>query len=129
MKLEWKQIIAAWVLGVLLGSFGTLRCAQFGFHGPWGNPEKFRKHMMDKFTRKLSLTSDQQQKVSVILDETRVKLDALRQESRPKFEAIRNSSKEEIRKILTPEQIGKFEIMSAEMDAKFKKRHGGPRHQ
>ncbi len=121
MKLDWKQIVIAFVLGVFLGVLGTVRCLPFGFHSHWGNPKEFHRHLMQEFTSKLKLTSDQREKVSVILENTRAKVNALREEVHPKFQEIRNSSRIEIRKILTPDQQKKFDAMSAEMDARFEK--------
>ena len=122
MKPDWKQMIVVLIFGIVLGVLGTLRCMPFGFHGAWGNPEKFHQHMMAEFTSKLKLTSDQQQKVSAVLDESRVKISALREEVHPKFEAIRNVSKAEIRKLLTSEQQEKFDQLEAKWESTWKKK-------
>lgn len=129
MKLEWKQVVIALILGVALGTFGALRYTQSDFHAGWKNPEKFHQRIMERFTSKLKLTSDQQQKMSEILESTRSRMDALRQEAFPKFRQIRESSKAEIRALLTPEQQIKFDAMAAEREARFEKRRGGRRFQ
>ena len=121
MKLDWKQIIVALILGIVLGALGTLRCMPFGSHGFLKNPEKMHRHMMEQFTSKLRLTPDQQQKISAILDDTRTKISLLRGEVHPKFEEIRNISKTQIRELLTSDQQKKFDVMSAEMDVRFRK--------
>lgn len=123
MKLAWKQIIAAFVLGAVLGVLGAMRCMPFGLHGWKQNPEKFQHRLMEKFTSRLGLNSEQQQKVSVILQDTRAKMEALREEIHPRFREIRDSAKSRIRELLTPDQQAKFDVMAAEMDARFAKRH------
>ena len=124
MKLNWKQISVALVLGAILGALGTTQCPLFGPHGFGRNPEKMHHHMMAQFTSKLQLTPDQQQKVSAILEDTRTRITALRGETRPKFEAIRASTKARIRELLTPEQQKKFDLMTAKMEARMEKRRG-----
>ena len=123
MKMEWRQIAVAFVLGAFLGAFGVLKCMPFGLHGMWKNPEKFQQHMMQQFTSKLQLSAEQQQKISGILETTRAKIDTLRKETHPRFEEIRNATKDEIRVLLTSEQQKKFDVMNAEMETRFKK-HG-----
>ena len=124
MKSDWKLTVIVFTIGVILGTSLTSRCASLGAHG-WGekDPAKFHRQMMSQFTSKLKLTPDQQEKVSAILENTRAKISALREEIHPKFEEIRNSSKVEIRKLLTPDQQAKFDVMSAQMEARFEKRH------
>ncbi len=121
MKLDWKQVIVAFVLGAALGTAVTTRCAPFGSHGAWKNPEKFHERMMQQFASKLQLTPDQQQKVSTLLDDARAQIDALRKEIHPKFEAVRNASRTRIRQLLTSDQQKKFDQMSAELDARMEK--------
>ena len=118
MKLDWRQIIAALVVGLIVGSLGTLRCERSEFRGAWKNPRAFQKHMMEHFTDKLKLTPGQKEKVSAILNDARSKIDVLRQEVRPRFEEVRNSSRAEILKLLMPEQRKKFDEMTAQRDAR-----------
>ena len=112
MKLHWKQITAAFFLGVALGAGALAR-----------NPEKFRHEMLHKFTTKLELTPDQQTQVGEALENARLKMDALRQDFRPKFEEIRQTSRLEIRKLLIPGQQTKFDKMQAEWQSRREKKH------
>ena len=123
MKSTWSQIVIALILGVAIGTLGTLRFMPYGHHGLWKNPEKMHQRIMNEFTSKLKLTPDQQQKVSTILDDTRSKIGALRQEVHPRFEGIRNTSRVQIRELLTADQQKQFDVMSAEMDARRAKEH------
>ena len=124
MKTDWKPAIVALAIGIIIGAVGHMRCLPLMGHGEWKNPEKMHQHIMKEFTSKLNLTTDQQQKVSVILDDTRAKISALRQEVRPRFENIRNASKAQIRELLTPGQQEKFDAMTAKMEARMEKRRG-----
>ncbi len=124
MKLEWKQTTIVLVLGVALGVVGTLRFLPAGtHHGQWKNPEGFHNRLMNRFTSKLQLTPDQQQKISSILEQTHSKMTAMREEIGPKFREIKNSARASIREILTAEQQKKFDVMNAEKDRRFKRRH------
>ena len=125
MKYAWRQIAVGFLLGALVGGIaGNQSCAP-PFHRPWsGAREHTQAKMLAKFNAKLNLSSEQQQKVSVILQQKRGRIDALRGEMRPKFEEIRNSTRSEIRQILTPEQQAKFDAMIAEREAR-KKQSGG----
>ena len=120
MKLAWKPIIVAFVLGVAISVFVGRWCAPFAFHR-WGGRGQFQHQMLKRFTAKLKLTPDQQQRVAAILEDKRTKIDALRAEMRPKFEEIRNGTRTEIRQVLTPEQQQKFDVMDAEFDARMKR--------
>ncbi len=119
MKLAWKQIVVAFLVGALLGTAGSQWCAPFHGYG-WGS-EHSQKRMLDRFNSRLKLTPDQRQKVAAILEAKRSKMGALRAEVHPKFEEIRNSTRAEIRQLLTPEQQKKFDVMNAEHDARAKR--------
>ena len=123
MKLAWKQIITAFLLGAALMALGTHACPFY--RRPWGEGKHFQERMLKRFDRKLNLSSDQEERLALILEQKRGKIDALRKEIRPKFEEIRNMTRTEIRQILTPEQQTKFDKMSAEWEeraGKFRNR-------
>lgn len=125
MKLDWKPIAVALVLGIVVGAFAVTRGLPRDWCGGWKNPQKARQHMMQQFTSKLNLTSDQQQKISVIFEEARAKMNALREEMRPKFQEIRTTTKAQIRALLTPDQQARFDKMNAEREARMQKHHPG----
>ena len=64
--------------------------------------------MMEKISRDLDLSSDQEKQVSEIFREQREKLRSLRDEIHPKFESVRRETQQRIEAILTPAQIEKF---------------------
>ena len=119
MKLAWKQIVIAFLLGAAVTALGTHACPFY--RRPWERGKHFQERMLERFDAKLHLTPDQKERLALILEQKRGKIDALRSEVRPKFEEIRKTTRVEIRQILTPEQKTKFDAMSAEWEARAEK--------
>ena len=68
MKLDWKQITAAFALGLILGPVIAFKCGLMPPFRP--GPERFKTHLLNKMSSKLNLDADQKQKVSAIIEET-----------------------------------------------------------
>ena len=122
MKLAWKQVTLAFVIGTGMGAAATWAYAPRMFHPHWGSVQ-FQQHMLEQFSSKLRLTPDQRQHVAAILEAKREKMDALRAEIRPRFEALRTSTSAEIRQFLTPEQQTRFDVMESEWKTKRERFH------
>ena len=120
MKPDWKQIIVAFAVGVMMGIVGTRWCAHCHFHQRRDSGQ-FQTRLLQRFSSKLHLTSEQQTQVAAILEAKRQKIDTLRAEIRPKFEEIRTATRTEIRQLLIPEQQQKFDVMNAQFEAKRKR--------
>ena len=74
--------------------------------------------LIGKMNEEVGLTSDQQEKIRKILDETsekykqiRVENDPLVKPFEPRFNAVRQESRDRIRTLLTSEQLPKYEEM------------------
>ena len=119
MKLAWKQVIAAFALGAAAGVFGNRSCAPL--HGHRGDRAHFQQEMLEQFSKQLTLTTDQRQRVAEILQSKQARIEALRSEIHPKFDEIRNTTRSEIRQLLTPEQQQKFDVMDAAFEARAKR--------
>ena len=118
MKPAWKQMLTAFVLGLLVGTVG----GWYGLQHHWRHlrdPGTFYSRMLDQFTRQLQLTPEQRTQVAKLLDDKRQHVDALRAQVRPQFEAIRNESKTQIRALLTPGQRRKFDVLQAAWEARW----------
>ncbi len=115
MKSPFKQVVASFLIGGLVGWFAATRSFEAPTHGKKG-------HLIEKFSRELKLTPVQKEQVRAILEAKRAQFKALREEMRPKFEEIRVSSRSEIEKILTPDQIPAFKKMEADWQAYREKR-------
>ncbi len=120
MKLAWKQIAVAFVLGAVAAFAGVRYLGPHFFHRGAGD-RHFQERLLQQFTAKLHSSPDQRAKVAAILEAKRQKIDALRADIRPKFEEIRTSTRTEIRQLLSPEQQQKFDVMDAKFEARAKR--------
>ena len=73
-------------------------------HHKRGNP-------VERLTRTLDLTPDQQAKIQPIFDQAKPQVTAVRQEAMQKIKAIRENTQAQIRPILTPAQQQKFDAL------------------
>ena len=110
------------LLGALAGAFGT------GFYIKEhveefleGGPPK--EKIMQKLTRDLDLTSEQQKKIEPILEEAHKKLSALRRNSLPEMRKIREDSFALIKKQLNEDQRKKLQDLENRLD-KHRPPHG-----
>ena len=115
-------IVLVFALGVLFGVLGSgmyfkQRVEHFRESGPLTRKEL----LMKRLTRRLDLTSQQQEKITVIFEEMREQLFNLRTKHKPDLERIREEGHARIKAILTAEQKIQFD----EMMAKVKKRMRG----
>ena len=73
-------------------------------HHKRGNP-------VERLTRTLDLTPEQQAKIQPIFDQAKPQVAAVRQEAMQKIKAIRDNTQAQIRPILTPAQQQKFDAL------------------
>ena len=104
MKLAWKQIIPALLIGALAGAAAGAWCQRYAFrnfwqHGP--NPSR----LLAKLDRELTL------------EPRHAKVMALHGEMSAKFEAMLMETRGETRKLLNAGQQKKFDELSARWDA------------
>ena len=74
------------------------------WHHKRGNP-------VERLTKALDLTPDQQTKVQAIFDQAKPQIQAAREEGRQKAQAIRENIRSQIRPILTPAQQQKYDAI------------------
>ena len=81
------------------------------------------EYLIGKMNEEVGLTSDQQEQIRKILDETsekykqiRIEIDPLVKPFEPRFNAVRQESRDRIRVLLTPEQLPKYEEMVTKHD-------------
>lgn len=70
-----------------------------------------RGNRVERLTKALDLTPDQQAKVKAIFEQARPQIKAAREEGRQKIQAIRENVQAQIRPILTPAQQQKFDAI------------------
>ena len=120
MTRNWKHIIAALLIGVLVGAAAGSLFQRWAFHRFWERgPDPQR--ILKRFTRALDLDAQQQEKVRAILEKQREKVMALHRDMSARFDVIRTSMRSEIEPLLTPAQKMKFEAMIARWDARHQR--------
>lgn len=92
-------------------------------------------HRIDRLSKDLNLTSDQQTKLKSILENQKTQLDSLRDDSslteeqrRAKFDEIRKVTQSDINNILTDEQKTKFADIQSKMKERRQRRPEGEGH-
>jgi Spy/CpxP family protein refolding chaperone len=114
-------VLVVFLLGALLGGVGN----HLWDERVWGkqtiNTQPTRNEIVAKLTTDLQLTSDQQQQLGAIVDDTRAQWRTLYTTIEPRHEQIRQQSRDRIRAILTPEQKPKFEQFMHQIDEQRKK--------
>ena len=78
--------------------------------------------MFKKFTEELSLTQAQQDTLQFLLDQIKEKHKALGEKRHQEFKKIREEFDVEFRKILSNEQLARYDEMVKEFEEKWKKR-------
>jgi Spy/CpxP family protein refolding chaperone len=114
-------VVLVFLLGLALGGLTVyLEAEQFGLaYGRRGSGRT-----VERLTRELNLTAEQQQKLSATLDETRSRYQAVYEQYRPQIEQARQEGRQKIRGFLTAEQLPKFEAYLQRIDEARKKRNG-----
>lgn len=120
MRLDWRQVTASLLIGLVVGS-ALGRWTHWGCRGRWDEGKGYGR-MVERFSRKLDLSPEQRARLEAILETKRLKMKALRAEVQPRFEEIRASAKDEIRAMLSPEQLPRFEKLEADWSARREKR-------
>ncbi len=114
MRLDWKQIVPALLVGCLLGFWGG---ALLGHRRP---PPPKTDRMLERFSRELRLEPGQRESVKTILEGYRPKFDALQDQTEARLLELRTAMNGEIDKLLQPEQQARFQ----ELQARWETRHG-----
>jgi hypothetical protein len=120
-------LVLVFALGAGLGVVGTLLLNQRVFGArvqqqQRGVPGAGPVHLTGRLTQELSLSADQEKKVSDILTDMQGGYDGVRRQMNPQFDQIRNHGRDEIRQLLTPEQRPKFEDFLRRVDEDRRKR-------
>lgn len=93
------------LLGLLIGAWGMYSYARYSGRWHW----KFsQERIIHRLQRELSLSDQQVQQLTAIMDESAKKYADLESEVEPQFAALREERRNRIRQILGPEQLVKF---------------------
>jgi hypothetical protein len=83
-------------------------------------PAEWRRQYIEESKARLSLTADQVQQLTTILDQTDARFREIREHDNQMIRKIREEHFERVRTILTADQIPKYEKLHAEREAKAK---------
>jgi len=115
-------LVMVFVLGVALGVVGTyvVTTRVFARGQEQHTPAAARAHYIDRLTRELNLTEDQQKQIDAIIASVQARYDAIHQSVVPQFEQARQEGRAQIRQVLTPEQQPKFDDFMKRVDEERK---------
>src|SRR6266571_3747979 len=91
---------------IALGGFVMVQAQPGPGGGGRGHGKRF---MLERITKELNLTSEQQTKVQPIIDGAKPKIAAIHQEAMQKTKAVMDSTLSQIRPLLTPDQQKKLD--------------------
>ncbi|MCL6565209.1 MAG: hypothetical protein K6U09_02190 [Acidobacteriia bacterium] len=124
-------VAAVFVLGLALGALSMHLAAERYWPGYGAkkeyrergrDPQSERMRLVERLTRELALTAEQQQQLEQVLAETSARYDAIYEEIRPRLRQVREEGRNRIREFLTPEQREKFEAWLHKIDEERRKR-------
>ncbi|GJL69113.1 MAG: hypothetical protein NPIRA06_17480 [Nitrospirales bacterium] len=114
-----SRMMGLFMLTIALSLSGATAWADGGGHGYSHDP----KSKLEKLTKKLDLTKEQQDKILPIIEEKHQKMEGLHQQMKD----MRNQAMAKIEAELTPEQQAKWKEMQekrAEKMKEYKEKHG-----
>jgi hypothetical protein len=84
-----------------------------------------RVQKVEKLTRELSLSPDQQKQLDTVIRNAQIQFKAIRESSQPQIDATRQKARDQVRAFLTPDQKPKYEEYLRQLDEEHK-RNGQP---
>jgi hypothetical protein len=87
-------------------------------------PEEFRKWLTGYYQKRLELSTDQVQKMNLILDESQAQVKAIHAQMDPQLDAVHANQITRMNLMLTPAQQTEYERMRKERQEKEKEKQG-----
>jgi len=119
-------IIAVFLIGFFTGTgvvatFLYINKPPVPFGKPFagGPPPGGSERLMERMTRSLDLSPDQQKEVRQIMDKTRDQMMNLREKNRPAIRSVLEQSQKDISAVLTDEQKQRFKNLTKKMKKRF----------
>lgn len=116
-------VAAVFVIGFAAGALSLNLYQHFTSSKKPDSPRGRSEYILEKMKEEVGLTSDQQELIKKILDETGEKyieirrdIDPLMKPFEPRFDAVRQESRARIRALLSEDQLPKFEEMVRKQD-------------
>jgi hypothetical protein len=122
-----RRSLLSFVLGIVVGAvlgaaafhFYSTRCEKGPMRPNWA--EK-RKEFLSELQTKLKLDSEQDKRISAILEAKGKQLGEIRSSIHPQFAKIREESRKQIREVLRPDQLPIFDQIVAERKKRWEER-------
>lgn len=116
-------VVTVFVIGFAAGALSLNLYEQMTSSSKKDGPQHGTEFLIKRMDERVGLTTDQQDHIKKILDETSEKYREIRGEMEPRikdfeprFNAVREQSRDRIRALLTPDQLPKYEKMIEERD-------------
>jgi len=116
-------VVSVFVIGFAAGALALNLYQQLTASKGKDGPHNGTEVLIRRMNEKVGLSSDQQEQIKKILDETNDKYREIRKDLEPRikdfeprFNAVRQESRDRIRGLLTSEQLPKYEQMVTEHD-------------
>jgi Spy/CpxP family protein refolding chaperone len=115
-------VVSVFVIGFAAGAL-ALNLYQQLTASKGDKPHNGTEFLVRRMNERVGLSSDQQEQIKKILDETNEKYREIRKDMEPRikdfvprFDTVRQESRDRMRALLTPDQLPKFEKMIEERD-------------
>ena len=116
-------VVSVFVIGFAAGALALNLYQQLTASKGKDGPRNGTEVLIRRMNEKVGLSSDQQEQIKKILDETNDKYREIRKDLEPRikdfeprFNGVRQESRDRIRALLTTEQLPKYEQMVTEHD-------------
>jgi len=116
-------VVSVFVIGFAAGALALNLYQQLTASKGKDGPRNGTEVLIRRMNEKVGLSSDQQEQIKKILDETNDKYREIRKDLEPRikdfeprFNGVRQESRDRIRALLTSEQLPKYEQMVSEHD-------------
>jgi Spy/CpxP family protein refolding chaperone len=116
-------VVSVFVIGFAAGALALNLYQQLTSSKGKDGPHNGTEFLVRRMNEKVGLSSDQQEQIRKILDETSDKYRDIRKDLEPRikdfeprFNSVRQASRDRIRALLTSEQLPKYEQMVTEHD-------------
>jgi hypothetical protein len=129
---RWKLIsglLLVFVLGVLVGSFGTRIYLKDRFEHLRKDPKARQAFIMRKLSKELKLTPEQKIKIGEIVEQMGAKRREFFLKNRPEIKKIMDEGFLQIKKELNNDQQKKLDVLREEFEKRRKARYSSGFHQ